>query len=35
LILSYKDLIAAWKKKRIRFIPDIAPERQIGLSSID
>lgn len=35
MILSYKDLIAAWKKKRVRFTPDIAPERQIGLSSID
>jgi len=35
LILSYKDLIAAWNKKRIRFTPDIIPERQIGLSSID
>jgi dCTP deaminase len=35
LILSYKDLTAAWKKKRVRFVPDIVPERQIGLSSID
>lgn len=35
MILSYTDLIAAWNKKRIRFTPDIVPERQIGLSSVD
>ena len=35
MILSYRDLVAAWKKKQIRFTPDIVPERQIGLSSID
>jgi dCTP deaminase len=34
LILSYRDLLAAWKKKRLRFDPDIS-ESQIGLSSID
>ena len=34
MILSYKDLVSAWKKKRIRFDPDIA-EKQIDLSSID
>lgn len=34
MILSYKDLVTAWKTKRIRFSPDI-DVKQIGLSSID
>ena len=34
MILSHRDLLAAWRKRRIRFNPDIT-EQQIGLSSID
>ena len=34
MILSYRDLVAIWKKKQLRFDPDIS-ESQIGLSSID
>lgn len=34
MILSYYDLLEAWKRKRIRFEPDI-DEDQIGHSSID
>jgi len=34
LILSHKDLVKAWRTKRIRFTPNI-DEGQIGLSSID
>ena len=34
MILSYRDLVATWKKKQLRFDPDIS-ESQIGLSSID
>ena len=34
MILSYRDLLSAWKKKQVRFSPEIH-ESQIGLSSID
>lgn len=34
MILSYRDLVATWKRKQLRFDPDIS-ESQIGLSSID
>jgi dCTP deaminase len=34
MIMGYSDLLNLWKKKIIRFDPDIDPQ-QIGLSSID
>jgi len=34
MMLARQDLLAAWRRKRIRFEPDISPE-QINLSSID
>jgi len=34
LILGHKELLDAWKRKRIRFSPDI-DQKQIGISSID
>ena len=34
MMLGRQDLLSAWKKKRIRFEPDITPE-QVSLSSID
>jgi len=34
MMLGRDDLLQCWKRKRIRFSPDISPE-QIGLSSVD
>jgi len=34
LILAYNDLVREWRRRRLRFNPDISPN-QIGLSSID
>jgi dCTP deaminase len=34
MILSRRELLAAWRKRKIRFSPDIT-QAQIGLSSID
>lgn len=35
MIMGYRDLYNLWKTKRIQFNPDIDPEKQIGLASID
>jgi dCTP deaminase len=35
MIMGYRDLLTLWKKKVIRFDPDINPREQISLSSID
>ncbi len=34
MILGHRELLNAWKRKRIRFSPDIDP-KQIGIASID
>lgn len=33
--MGYQDLLRLWRTKKIRFEPDINPNEQIGLSSID
>ena len=35
MIMGYRDLLRLWRKKTIRFDPDIDAPNQIGLSSID
>ena len=35
MMMGYRDLLALWRKRVIRFEPDIDPRQQIGLSSID
>jgi dCTP deaminase len=35
MMMGYRDLLTLWRKRIIRFEPDIDPRQQIGLSSID